>query len=306
MSNSSQDSGTPTPSRKARSQGPWFPFAILFGLVLCFTAPLLSLLSIRWIAPDLLPLYLTHNMMEKGFYQFVLGALTFLIAVGGFLTYRSRQDLIKEMREEADARLKEEKAQWEKQKREFETWANEMKMVVEAEIGSFRSKVGEATESLSKEAEATRAKISSFAMPTLGESDSERDARLSFNRGVELYKKGDRYAAIAKWREARQLGLEVPEIHNNIGIALAETGDLEGAVIEYKEALRLKPDNPKANYNLACVHALLGKPELAAPSLRTAIGLDAKYRDMAIKDNDFESVRKAPEIVALLGEPETK
>jgi Tfp pilus assembly protein PilF len=48
-----------------------------------------------------------------------------------------------------------------------------------------------------------------------------------------------------------------------------------------------------ALYNKACCYGVQNQDERASKCLKRAIDLDAKYRDMAKTDTDFDSLREA-------------
>jgi hypothetical protein len=51
------------------------------------------------------------------------------------------------------------------------------------------------------------------------------------------------------------------------------------------------------------MHALIGNRKQAVDSVTKAIALDPKYRKVARRDPDLESVRDDPELTRVLGEP---
>jgi hypothetical protein len=57
------------------------------------------------------------------------------------------------------------------------------------------------------------------------------------------------------------------------------------------------------HYDVGGVHALLGNHKQAFASVTKAIALDPKYRKVARRDPDFESVRDDPELARGLAEP---
>ena len=60
-----------------------------------------------------------------------------------------------------------------------------------------------------------------------------------------------------------------------------------------------------AHYNRACVYALRSDADEAAKSLAQAIALDLRFVDEASKDADFDTIRQAPALAALLLIPES-
>jgi hypothetical protein len=71
----------------------------------------------------------------------------------------------------------------------------------------------------------------------------------------------------------------------------------------FQQLAELAPEFGKAHYNVGCMHALLGNTKQAVASVAKALALEPKYRKVARRDPDLESVRDDPELVRLLGEP---
>jgi tetratricopeptide (TPR) repeat protein len=74
------------------------------------------------------------------------------------------------------------------------------------------------------------------------------------------------------------------------------------AIASYDKALEINPDKDAVWNNKACCYGLQGNVEQAIQNLQQAIRLDAKYREMAKTDTDFDPIRKNPEFQALLQE----
>jgi hypothetical protein len=72
----------------------------------------------------------------------------------------------------------------------------------------------------------------------------------------------------------------------------------------FEQLVELAPDFAKGHYNVGCMQALLGNTKEAIASVKKALSLEPKYRKVARRDSDLESVRDDPELVRMLGEPE--
>jgi len=72
----------------------------------------------------------------------------------------------------------------------------------------------------------------------------------------------------------------------------------------FEQLVELAPDFAKGHYNVGCMHALLGNHKQAVASVTKALALEPKYRKVARRDPDLESVRDDPELARVLGEPE--
>lgn len=70
----------------------------------------------------------------------------------------------------------------------------------------------------------------------------------------------------------------------------------------FEQLVELAPEFGKGHYNVGCMQALLGNTKQAVASVMKALALEPKYRKVARKDPDLESVRDDPELVRALGE----
>lgn len=92
--------------------------------------------------------------------------------------------------------------------------------------------------------------------------------------------------------------------HLNNGLLLFGEGDLPGALAETAIAAGLYPQGPANRYHHAAMMALSGYLEESIAELAEALKLKPEYRAQALKDLDFESVRKHPRFKALMKPPE--
>lgn len=123
-----------------------------------------------------------------------------------------------------------------------------------------------------------------------------------YNKGKTLEKLGQLEQAIATYDAALAIKPDLHEALNNKGRALDELGQYEAAISAYDAALAIKPDSANAFYNRACCYGLQSKLDLAIADLKSAIELDAKYRQMAKTDTDFDEIRDDERFQQLLSE----
>lgn len=83
------------------------------------------------------------------------------------------------------------------------------------------------------------------------------------------------------------------------GSIKAMLGEFDNAIDLHMQAITVDPEFAPAYYNLAAVFAKTNRSKEALASLNKAISLDEKYRAMAKRDKDFDSVRSLPEFIAL-------
>jgi tetratricopeptide (TPR) repeat protein len=81
-------------------------------------------------------------------------------------------------------------------------------------------------------------------------------------------------------------------------IPLFESGDYQEAKERLERVLERHPNAAGIVYNLACAEARLGETEAALEHLGRAIEINAKFREDAQDDPDFESIRGDPRFPA--------
>lgn len=71
----------------------------------------------------------------------------------------------------------------------------------------------------------------------------------------------------------------------------------------FEQLVDLAPDFAKGHYNVGCMNALLGNRKQAVASVTKALVIEPKYRKLARKDPDLDSIRDDPEFSRALAEP---
>ena len=84
------------------------------------------------------------------------------------------------------------------------------------------------------------------------------------------------------------------------GLLLSVLERCEEAIASCDHALKINPDYDSAIYIKACCYGLQGQVDYAIDTLKQAIDLDPKYREMAETDADFDRVRSDDRFQALL------
>ena len=82
--------------------------------------------------------------------------------------------------------------------------------------------------------------------------------------------------------------------------ALYQDKDYEGALAECCRMLEKWPGNALGLYNVACMESLLGRDQEALANLRDAIDAWPRFKENAIADEDFVSLRDDPRFQALV------
>ncbi len=89
-----------------------------------------------------------------------------------------------------------------------------------------------------------------LAIPASGLSARTQSADSLWNAGVSAYEAGDWQAACRSWMAVEEMGLESPELYNNIGNAFFKDRQTAMAVVYYSRALKLDPSFSDAEHNL--------------------------------------------------------
>ena len=83
---------------------------------------------------------------------------------------------------------------------------------------------------------------------------------------------------------------------------LYEAGDYAGAADLALELVADHPEYVSPLFNLACCESLAGRPDDAIEHLRRAIEAWEPFRELAVKDSDFDPIRDDPRFKELVGE----
>lgn len=104
------------------------------------------------------------------------------------------------------------------------------------------------------------------------------------------------------FRELRRLvNMSVSRIHSREARNLATDGRFEEAIAVQKEALGIVPEEDQLIYGLARLYAQAGDAENAVATLREAIELNGRWRELATAQPDFDGIRDNPEFRRLIG-----
>jgi mannose-6-phosphate isomerase-like protein (cupin superfamily) len=82
---------------------------------------------------------------------------------------------------------------------------------------------------------------------------------------------------------------------------LFTAGDYEGVIAKGRETIEANPQYGAPLYNLACAESLGGHPQEAIEHLRRAIDAAPMFRDLALKDSDFDPIREEPGFREVVG-----
>lgn len=93
-----------------------------------------------------------------------------------------------------------------------------------------------------------------------------------FEKGNQLYSRGQFAQAMAAYRRAIQDQPGLAQAHNNLANALVQSGDLDAAVNSYRKAIALDPNLAEAHHNLGAILQRLGRWEESARAYQEAGG----------------------------------
>jgi len=130
------------------------------------------------------------------------------------------------------------------------------------------------------------------ALKALAPAETSQD---HFTRGNAFYLSGDLENALGEYNAALELRPDDPVTLFNRAHTLYNLHRYEEALADYNRALEVQPGDPHTPYNRACLFSLMRRWSEALVDLAAAIKIDAKYRQMARGDEDFEGLRKDPE-----------
>ena len=107
------------------------------------------------------------------------------------------------------------------------------------------------------------------------------------------------------FQELRRLvNMSISRIHSREARALAAAGRFDEAVAAQREAIAIVPGEDQLIYGLARLHARAGDAEGAVAALADAIAIDARWRELAASQADFDNIRGNAAFQRLLESPE--
>jgi Flp pilus assembly protein TadD len=109
------------------------------------------------------------------------------------------------------------------------------------------------------------------------------------------------FQAEKELRKAESLAPGDPTIRLNLAVAIWQQGSLAEGRAALEALIAEDPGFASAWYNLACLEAGAGRTADALASLRQAIALHDRYREMARQDPDLLRLSAEPEFRALVG-----
>ncbi|NQE45168.1 hypothetical protein C5S31_03980 [ANME-1 cluster archaeon GoMg2] len=110
------------------------------------------------------------------------------------------------------------------------------------------------------------------------------------NRGTDFYQRGKYDLALTAFDKAIELKPDFALAWTGRGLALGKLSRYDEAFTAFDKAIELKPEDGNIWYNEACIYSRKGDKENTLNSLSKATELDAKFKEMAKKDDDFKNL----------------
>jgi hypothetical protein len=118
-----------------------------------------------------------------------------------------------------------------------------------------------------------------------------RESLLHYQLLLRLAFGEEDWKSAAAWADALRKGdPNVPDYWVQFAYATRREHDIGTAREILVEAIEKFPSEPVIPYNLACYACSTGDIHLARKYLRAAFGLEQGYRDLALEDEDLESM----------------
>ena len=99
----------------------------------------------------------------------------------------------------------------------------------------------------------------------------------------------------------RLMNIAVSRNQSRLARELAGAGSLEAAITAQRKAVELAPHNDRYAYELAALHARAGNAAGALQALAGAMALNARWKDAAVSNADFDGLRDHPDFRRLIG-----
>ena len=124
-------------------------------------------------------------------------------------------------------------------------------------------------------------------------------AHVLFLRGQALRAMENYIDAVPLLREAAELEPQNVHIRLSLGWCFKRCRRLDLAIQALEEALEADASQAIVHYNLACYWSLAGNVKLAVAYLSQAFDLEAEYRELVLREADFDPIRNHPHFQAL-------
>jgi tetratricopeptide (TPR) repeat protein len=104
-----------------------------------------------------------------------------------------------------------------------------------------------------------------------------KQARLPYNRGLELTAKGSYLEAIGHFQDAIAVDPDFAEARHNLGVTYQKMKAYDKALSQFNEALRLRPEHPVYHFGAGTCHFYLEHFSEAARAFERVIAADPNH-----------------------------
>ena len=143
--------------------------------------------------------------------------------------------------------------------------------------------------------------LANRCLTTLSEIDGEfrSRSRVLYLQG-QAHRLAERYEQAIEKLETSWEG-DSTNIHTclALGWCFKRMGHVGLAIEALQKALVIDRHSGIVHYNLACYLALLQQTKLAVIHLATALDIDECFRDLLVRESDFDAIRDDPEFQAI-------
>ena len=128
-----------------------------------------------------------------------------------------------------------------------------------------------------------------------------QDATAWNNKGIALGKLGRYDEALLLFDVVINIDPQHAQAWYNKGVALGELGRDEEALRACEKAIEIDPQHATVWANKGCAYALQNDKNQALEALQKAIEIDPGYKEKALTNEDFQSLRDDPDFKRLVG-----
>ncbi|HEY0665201.1 MAG TPA: hypothetical protein VGD24_03965 [Gallionella sp.] len=127
-----------------------------------------------------------------------------------------------------------------------------------------------------------------------------RFLKLFYYLGLKYYSRQN-FSKAVEWLNLAKVGYEDnPEFNFKIGTGYYAIKNYGKAKEAFESVLKVTPNHRDTLYNMACLYAVLNNPGESVKWLKKVVNLEPKYKEMASKDSDFDSIRNVSQFQQLV------
>ena len=124
-------------------------------------------------------------------------------------------------------------------------------------------------------------------------------AKNFFNKGNQLYKRGDLEGALASYDEVLRVDKTFYQAHFQVGVIQSKMGDKDKAILTYEKSIDINPQFYKAYFALGLAKNSMNNSDGALQALQSAIDINPSYDkaygamgDIYIQQKDYDKAKQ--------------